>query len=379
MEFFNESEKDRGRQTQLKIQRRRWTIFLIILPIILDILLIHQTITAVEAANPQCDVVREIVLWNIEAPCTEKIKWQASGLLSVALSADKKNLVTSSWSGVMILWDVTTRQHVDTFNSHQKTVWEVAFSPDGKHLATAGKDGTVKIWDLSNRQELRTIKAHTKDVRMVVYNGTGNRMATAGWDNKVIIWDVNSREKPLQLSGHTRPVNSVSFDSNGSRLVTAASDGSVRIWEADTGRQLLKYKGHTRSVRDAVFSRGGVMIASGSWDKTLQIWDSRTGQIIKELPLNGKVWSVAFSPDDRYVAVASENNPIKVWDLDSKQWRWFLKGHQGRVNKVIFTGEGLISVGDDQTCRWWYMASDLGRRFSMKRDRGENARTPDWK
>jgi WD40 repeat protein len=303
----------------------------------------------------------------------------SSGLLSVALGPNRKNLVTSSWLGTIALWDAETMRLKGTFSSHQKVVWDVAFSPDGQHLASAGQDGTLKIWDVSNRQELRSIKAHTKDVRQVVYNKTGNRIATAGWDNKVIIWDAKTGEKCLELAGHTRPVNSVSFNSDGSRLVTGASDGTVRVWEADTGEQLLYYRGHKRSVRDAVFNQDGTMIASGSWDKTLQIWESRTGKIIEKQILDGKLWSIAFSPDDRYVAVASENNPIKVWDRDSKKWRKSIKGHNGRVNKILFIVDGLISAGDDQTCQWWDMVSGDKRSFSIPQYWKNSARIPDWK
>jgi len=46
----------------------------------------------------------------------------------------------------------------------------------------------------------------------------------------------------------------------------------------------------------------------------VRVWDTAMGECIQELKHDDSVWSVAFSPDRRYLASASRN-AIHVWDF----------------------------------------------------------------
>ena len=60
--------------------------------------------------------------------------------------------------------------------------------------------------------------------------------------------------------------------------------------------------------------------------------------------------SVAFSPDGKRLASASEDQTVKVWDATSGQETLTLKGHTDWVLSVAFSPDGkrLASASEDR-------------------------------
>ena len=82
-----------------------------------------------------------------------------------------------------------------------------------------------------------------------------------------------------------------------------------------------------------------------------KLWDLTSRKLIERIPGNrGTVYSVAFSPDGREVALASEGL-VELWDLEAtpRPIR-SLPGHSGFVYAVAFSPDGryLASGGLDR-------------------------------
>jgi WD40 repeat protein len=86
------------------------------------------------------------------------------------------------------------------------------------------------------------------------------------------------------------------------------------------------------------------------------VWDLEAGSRIHTLTGHqGRVTSVAVSPDGRRIILGLSDATVAVWDLDSSTRVLRLTGHQDGVNSAAVSPDGrrIVSGSDDQTVAVW--------------------------
>ena len=145
-------------------------------------------------------------------------------------------------------------------------------------------------------------------------------------------------------------------------LLVALAIPNVCWSQGGTQPDLVLQSGHTQYVKAIAFSPDGRWLASASNDNTAKIWDLERGLELRTLRGHTKgVTSVAFSRDGRLVATAADDNVVKLWDLATGE-ELFSKPTGNHIMGMIGvtfdpSGKQLISLHQDRTVTVWDVAT----------------------
>lgn len=76
---------------------------------------------------------------------------------------------------------------------------------------------------------------------------------------------------------------------------------------------------------------------------------------------SGKVCSVAYSPNGKYIVSGSDDKSLKVWDVTSEKCMATLIGHSDNVNSVAYSPDGrnIASGSFDKSVKIWDVSNLL--------------------
>jgi WD40 repeat protein len=129
----------------------------------------------------------------------------------------------------------------------------------------------------------------------------------------------------------------VAFSPDGKLLATGDVNHEIHLWQVSDGRQLLSCQIEEGWVWSVAFSPDGRWLASSA-NRTVKLWDVQTGACVQTFGgYSDRVFSVAFSPDGRLLATGSEDHLVRIWDVRTGTLLQVLAGHADEVRSVAFS------------------------------------------
>ncbi|HUG18343.1 MAG TPA: hypothetical protein VMM56_05160, partial [Planctomycetaceae bacterium] len=235
--------------------------------------------------------------------------------------------------GQTIVWDIKSGRRLTTLRSYLDGVSSVDFSKDGKLLATGSYDGTVQLWSSSNWRRQTRIKATQGTVTSLHFCPQTSTLAVGTWQDKegslkntINLYQASTGRQIANLEGHTEEgIMSVQYSPDCREIVSSAMDGSVRIWNVISGTNRVIYQTDTAWFYSVAFSSDGQLMAAVGGDLPtrkwhIRVWDAKTWKLNLELNGEGRpLNSVTVSHDNQWLAAASRDGDVKLWNLVEKQ------------------------------------------------------------
>ena len=221
-------------------------------------------------------------------------------VFSLAASKNGK-WVAAGTSARLFVWDAVTYEEVV---KHEEGDWirSVDFSPDSSRLVAGTDHETAIVWDLAIGRQMQTLD-HQHCVIAAKYSPQGDRIATATFDGPVRVWDSNDGRLLVDIDVKVIPFYNTGLLWSHDHLLVV-SDKKFEEFDASTGSKVLEWPvPHTDECSCIALPKHEQFTAYSSQ----RIVTFRDTLMHNQLPLTlqhpERIRSIAFSPDDRILAI----------------------------------------------------------------------------
>ena len=231
-------------------------------------------------------------------------------------------------------------------------------------IYTCSEDQTVKIFD-EELNHLQTLLGHSHWINTMALN-TEYILRTGCYDYDNIkggdfyeysqkIKKMNFKEK---ISHALKRYNLFKEKINSSeKLVTGSDDYTLILWDRmQSSKPLIRMVGHQGIVNDVKFSPNAFYLASASFDKCIKIWNANTGAFLFNLRGHvGPVYQISWAPNSKMLLSCSKDSTLQCWNIQTKKAMHNLPGHADEIYTVDWSPNGIkaASGSKDQRVRIW--------------------------
>lgn len=164
-------------------------------------------------------------------------------------------------------------------------------------------------------------------------------------------------------------LTSVVFDSKREHVLCGFSKGIVIIGIVPDSTEVARYEQHQLMVNAVAYGPDERTFASASNDGTVTVWEVETGTTLQTFTGHeaGGVYTVVFHPDGKRVLSGGRDSYVRVWDIETGEETANFDLHLDTVLRLAISHDGqtVTSTGlDGQVYIWDIETGEVQSTFS---------------
>ncbi|XP_043910256.1 notchless protein homolog 1 [Protopterus annectens] len=196
-----------------------------------------------------------------------------------------------------------------------------------------------------------SLEGHSEAIISVAFSPTGKYLATGSGDTTVRFWDLCTETPHFTATGHKHWVLSIAWSPDGRKLASGCKNGQIMLWDPDSGKQISRnLSGHSKWITWLCWEPLHLnpecrFLASASKDCTIRIWDTVLGQCCKILTGHTQSVTCLKWGGDNLIFSSSQDRTIKVWRAEDGALCRTLQGHAHWVNTMALNTDYVLRTG----------------------------------
>lgn len=265
----------------------------------------------------------------------------------MAFNKDSTKLIAKGMSGILVEWDIYSRQKQEIGNIQAKRLFVYAA---GTNQLLIQKEDDVTILNLGDSNKTQVTKGQYESGSL---SADGTLAVLSKGEKEFEFWQlVKKSPEQVKTFQTTLPIRNGLTLSNDGKYI-AAAEGSYRdgeghrtiieIWDAKTEKQPMRVfnTGEILGVWNLIFSGGGTMLAVDTQlnaKSGIRVWDTKTGTQLLNKSGFEAYWTraLAFAPNENsnsteYLASGDEKGNLRIWKIpggESVVWETYPTGIQ---------------------------------------------------
>lgn len=209
---------------------------------------------------------------------------------------------------------------------HRSDIRCLALSEDDRMLASASQ-GALKIWNTKTQSCLRTLDC---GYALCITFLPGNKIVVLGTrEGTLELFDIASSTLIDTIPAHEAAIWTLHLNPDGKSLVTGSADKTAKFWEL-------------RVIQEEVL---------GTTRKQPKLTLVHT----RILKTTDDIMALKFTPDGKYLAIATLDTTVKIFFTDSLKLYLTLYGHKLPVLSldISYDSKLIVTSSADKTIRLW--------------------------
>lgn len=261
-----------------------------------------------------------------------------------------RTLVTGSYDGALIWWDLESRQQIRRVNAHDRWIRQVISSPDGSQIISVADDMQCKVWNAESGDAIASFTDHEaltpNHFPSMLYAAAaspdGKWLATGDRIGHVAVWDaktfekVNEVEAPVMYTWDPRArrhsiggIRSLAFSPDSAQLAVGGigkignidhlqGPARLEVFDRATSNRVLELEDNNKKglIEQIVWSPDGAWLLTAGGDNAgfLTIYNAESGELLHQDGVNGHIH--AFAHDDNFANIyVASHERVTRWTM----------------------------------------------------------------